>query len=796
MSADKYEVVIGLEVHVQLATQSKIFSWSSAAFGADPNTHTDPVCLGLPGTLPVLNARRRRVGGAPRAGGGLQDPPALPVLAQALLLSRPAQGLSNLAVRRADLRGRRDHLPPARRAPIACASCASTWKRTRARTCTPPRASASSTTTARASRCARSSASPTSARRKRPSEYVRAVRALVRYLGICDGNMEEGSLRCDANVSLRLRGAKEYGTKTELKNMNSFKNVRDAIESEVKRQAALLDRGERVVQETRLWDAARGMSAAMRSKEQAHDYRYFPEPDLPPLVVTDGELEKARASLPELPEDRFARYTTSSGLSPQDAGVLVAEKEVAGYFDATVAAGAPPKRAANWVINEVLARVDDPRKLGAADVAIAPAALAELIGLIESGKISGKLGKDIFARMWTERRRAGEIVAAEGLAQVSDSGAIEEACRKVVAANPDEVGRYRAGNAKLMGFFVGAVMKETGGKANPKSRQRDPATTASNLRSRDGGPSSASGTAAPEPPRSAVADLLARRPRRDDRSAAAARRGDLERLRHLGRRGARDRRPRGARRAGDRLCGRRSRSRWRSAARRRRRRCASTCARSARRGRLRSTWARRSIAWRTPIASGRDAVAEAQAIWDRGSGGVPRDRRARRGARCPTRATVLTHCNAGALATAGYGTALGVIRAAVAAGKRLRVLCDETRPFLQGARLTAWELDAGRHPGRGDRRRRRAALPRAAARSWPRWSAPTASRATATSPTRSARSGLRPPRRCSTCRSTWPRRTPRSTPTPRPARGSRSSRGRRRRSRTSASAASCRPRPG
>jgi aspartyl-tRNA(Asn)/glutamyl-tRNA(Gln) amidotransferase subunit B len=207
----------------------------------------------------------------------------------------------------------------------------------------------------------------------------------------------------------------------------------------------------------------------MRSKEQAHDYRYFPEPDLPPVVVSDAELAQARASLPELPEDRFARYTTSSGLSPQDAGVLVADKEVAAYFDATVAAGAPPKRAANWLINEVLARAGDPRKLGDADIAVAPAALAELLGLIESGKISGKLGKDVFTRMWTERRRAGDIVAAEGLAQVSDSGAIEEACRKVVAANPEVVERLRAGNAKLMGFFVGAVMKETGGKANPKT---------------------------------------------------------------------------------------------------------------------------------------------------------------------------------------------------------------------------------------------------------------------------------------------------------------------------------------
>jgi len=250
--------------------------------------------------------------------------------------------------------------------------------------------------------------------------------------------------------------------------MNSFKNVRDAIEHEVKRQAALLDRGERIAQETRLWDAARGVTQAMRSKEHAHDYRYFPEPDLPPLVVSDGELARLRAGLPELPEDRFTRYSGPVGLTPQDAGVLVSEGEIAAYFDAVVAAGAPAKRAANWVINEVLARVDDPRKLGAADLPVPPRALADLVKLVEDGTLSGKLAKDVFTRMWTERRTAADLVAAEGLAQVSDGGALEEACKKVVAAHPDEAARFKS-SPKLIGFFVGAVMKETGGKGNPKA---------------------------------------------------------------------------------------------------------------------------------------------------------------------------------------------------------------------------------------------------------------------------------------------------------------------------------------
>jgi aspartyl-tRNA(Asn)/glutamyl-tRNA(Gln) amidotransferase subunit B len=467
VSADKYEVVIGLEVHAQLSTRSKIFSWSSAAFGADPNSSTDPVCLGLPGTLPVLN--RAAVESAVRLGlaAGCHIRPRCrfarkhyfyPDLPKGFQISQFDEPICEggaitfrLHGERRSVRLVRIHLEEDAGKNLHAAAGVSFVDYNRASV---PLCEIVSEPDIRSA--------------EEASEYVRAVRALVRYLGICDGNMEEGSLRCDANVSLRLRGVAAYGTKTELKNMNSFKNVRDAIEHEVKRQAALLDRGERVVQETRLWDAARGVSAAMRSKEQAHDYRYFPEPDLPPLVVSEAELEAARASLPELPEDRFARYT-SSGLSPQDAGVLVADKEVAAYFDATVAAGAAPKRAANWLINEVLACIDDPRRLGAGDVAVPPAALAELIALIESGALSGKQGKEIFTRMWTERRRAGEIVAAEGVAQVSDQGAIEEACRKVVAANPDEAARFRAGNARLMGFFVGAVMKETGGKANPKS---------------------------------------------------------------------------------------------------------------------------------------------------------------------------------------------------------------------------------------------------------------------------------------------------------------------------------------
>jgi aspartyl-tRNA(Asn)/glutamyl-tRNA(Gln) amidotransferase subunit B len=254
--------------------------------------------------------------------------------------------------------------------------------------------------------------------------------------------------------------------------MNSFKNVRDAVEHEIRRQVGLVERGDRVVQETRLWDAARSISQSMRSKEHAHDYRYFPEPDLPPLVIDDSMLAQARASLPELPEARLGRYE-AQGMSAQDAGVLVAEHEIADYYDAVAGAvgsgGAVLKRAANWVINEVLARVGDARKLAAPDLPVPPAALAELVVLVEKGTLSGKQAKEVFGRMWQERRRAGDIVETESVAQVSDAVVLEETCRKVVAAHPEEAARFRAGRTQLLGFFVGAVMKETGGKANPKT---------------------------------------------------------------------------------------------------------------------------------------------------------------------------------------------------------------------------------------------------------------------------------------------------------------------------------------
>jgi aspartyl-tRNA(Asn)/glutamyl-tRNA(Gln) amidotransferase subunit B len=466
---DKYEPVIGLECHVQLATKAKIFSASTAAFGGEPNTATDPVVLALPGCLPVLNgavvAMAVRFGLA--VGGHIRprcrfarkhyfyadlpkgyqisqyDEPIIEGGAITFRLHGETRKVRLTRIHLEEDAGKNVHSPSGvslvdyNRAGVPLCEMVS---------------------------------EPDVRSAEEASEFLRAVRTLVRYLGISDGNMEEGSLRCDANVSIRPRGESKLGTKAELKNINSFKNVKDAIEHEIKRQAQVLDRGERVVQETRLWDAARGHSASMRSKEQAHDYRYFPEPDLPPVVVSEAFIAETRAAMPELPEDRYDRYV-KSGLAVTDVSVLVSEKEISDYYDAAVKAGgaAHAKKLAHWLLNELLARVSDVRALADANLPVPPAALAELVELVENGTISGKQGKEIFGRMWEERRRAGDIVKAEGLAQVSDTGALEAACRKVIEAHPDEVARYKGGDAKLIGFFVGRVIKESGGKANPKS---------------------------------------------------------------------------------------------------------------------------------------------------------------------------------------------------------------------------------------------------------------------------------------------------------------------------------------
>jgi aspartyl-tRNA(Asn)/glutamyl-tRNA(Gln) amidotransferase subunit B len=463
----RYEPVIGLECHVQLGTHSKAFTGASATFGGEPNSHTDAYTLALPGTLPVLSRATieyaMKMGLAtgcrirplsrfarkhyfyPDLPKGFQisqyDEPLCEGGRVEFVLEGQPRSVRLTRIHVEEDAGKNMHVAGApvslvdyNRAGVPLIEIVS---------------------------------EPEIHSAAEAAAYLRAIRQMVRYLGISDGNMEEGSLRCDANVSIRPVGESKLGTKAELKNMNSFKNVEAAIEYEIVRQADLLDRGEKVRQETRLWNPDKAISAAMRSKEQAHDYRYFPEPDLPPLRVDEAWVERVRASLPELPIARRQRYIEALGLSAYDAGVLTAEKPIADYFEAVLAAKIEPKMAANWISVELMGRLN---KAGQAitESPVAPAALAELIGLIHDGTISGKIAKDVFDLLWsgqgTSPRR---LVEEKGLVQVTDTAALETACRAAVDANPKQVEQYRGGNTKLIGFFVGQVMKATQGKANP-----------------------------------------------------------------------------------------------------------------------------------------------------------------------------------------------------------------------------------------------------------------------------------------------------------------------------------------
>jgi len=298
--------------------------------------------------------------------------------------------------------------------------------------------------------------------------YLTTLRQIMLYTGVSDCNMEEGSLRCDANVSVRLRGAKEFGTKVEVKNLNSFRYVQKAIEYEIERHIGVLESGGRISQETRLWNQDESCTVSMRSKEKAHDYRYFPEPDLLPVHVSDAWREEVLRTLPELPEARRARFIAAHGLTPYDAGVLTAAQPLADYFESVVKSGAPAKTAANWIQTELLRLLNDSGKEIEASP-VSPSALAELLKLVQSGQITVSIGKKVFATMFESGRSANEIVAAEGLAQINDTSALEQAAREVIEKNPDNVAKFKSGNEGVFKFFVGQVMRATRGQANPQA---------------------------------------------------------------------------------------------------------------------------------------------------------------------------------------------------------------------------------------------------------------------------------------------------------------------------------------
>jgi aspartyl-tRNA(Asn)/glutamyl-tRNA(Gln) amidotransferase subunit B len=467
----RYETVIGLEVHAQLLTATKIFCACANRFGDEPNTNVCPVCLGLPGALPVLS--RHAVTLALRAalatGCTVQEVsvfarknyfyPDLPKGYQISQYERPlaTNGVVEIEAAEGGTRPIAIHRIHMEEDAGKLLHEGFPWS---------DRSSGVDFNRAGVPLIEIVSA-PDLRRPEEAQEYLTTLRDILVFTGVSDGNMEEGSLRCDANVSVRPRGTDALGTRTEIKNLNSFRHVGRAIEHEAARQVALLEAGQRVVQETRLWNPDRGETVAMRSKEEAHDYRYFPEPDLPPLTVSAEWRDEVRRSLPELPADKRRRFVSAYGLPEYDAGVLTQAPEVAEYFEAVARESGNVKAASNWVMNDLLRKAKEaPGGLPAAPVR--PAALAELIRLVESGTVSGTMARELFEKMWASGAAPAAIVEREGLAQVSDQAAIAAAVAEVIAANPAQAAAYRGGKAATLGWFVGQVMRKMGGKANPQ----------------------------------------------------------------------------------------------------------------------------------------------------------------------------------------------------------------------------------------------------------------------------------------------------------------------------------------
>lgn len=463
----EYEPVIGLEIHAQLTTNSKVFCGCSTKFGASPNTHTCPVCLGMPGVLPVLNrtvveytirmALATHCSIAPysqfaRKNYFYPDLPKgyqisqyeLPLARSGWVDIETSRGARRIRIHRIHMEEDAGKLIHDEHQPVSYVD----YNRTGV-----PLIEIVS--------------EPDLYSSEEAAAYLKTLREILRYLEICDGNMEEGSLRCDANISLRPAGTEPLGTKAELKNMNSFKNVQKALDFEIRRQKALLERGESIIQETRLWDANRNVTISMRGKEEAHDYRYFPDPDLVPIAVDSEWIASIRENLPELPDAKRERFLADYGLPPYDAQVLTSSKPLANYFENVVREFPQPKVVSNWIMSELLRELNhDGRDIS--ECPVSPENLAQLLVLLDSGVISGKIAKAVFDEMYTTGRSARKIVDEKGLVQVRDESAIESAVDQVLAENPNEVEQFRSGKEKVFGFFVGQVMRKTKGKANPQ----------------------------------------------------------------------------------------------------------------------------------------------------------------------------------------------------------------------------------------------------------------------------------------------------------------------------------------
>jgi aspartyl-tRNA(Asn)/glutamyl-tRNA(Gln) amidotransferase subunit B len=464
----EWETVIGLEIHAQLATKTKIFSGSPTAYGAEPNTQADLVDLGYPGVLPVLNTEAVRMAVqfglavdahiAPKSVFARKNYfyPDLPKGYQISQYELPVVGKGQLDVMQEDGSIKRVGITRAHLEEDAGKSMHE------------GHAGVSAIDLNRAGTPLIEIVSePDMRSAKEAVAYMKKVHTLVCYLGICDGNMQEGSFRCDANVSIRRKGAEKFGTRAELKNLNSFRFVEKAINHEVERQIEILEGGGKVVQETRLYDSDKDETRSMRSKEEANDYRYFPDPDLLPVVLDQAYIEAQRAKLPELPDQKAARFVAQYGLSAYDAQVLTASRDMAAFYESVAAAvPADAKLAANWVMGDFSAALNkDGLDIGASRLGAAQ--LGGLLNRIVDNTISGKLAKEVFEVMWADGSDADVVIEARGLKQITDSGAIEKLIDEIMAANPKQLADYRSGKDKLFGFFVGQAMKISGGKANP-----------------------------------------------------------------------------------------------------------------------------------------------------------------------------------------------------------------------------------------------------------------------------------------------------------------------------------------
>jgi aspartyl-tRNA(Asn)/glutamyl-tRNA(Gln) amidotransferase subunit B len=464
----QWETVIGLEVHTQLRTVSKIFSGASTEYGAEPNTQACAVDVALPGVLPVMNREAARM--AVKFGLAINAEinrtsifarknyfyPDLPKGYQISQLELPIVGQGSLTI---DVDGER-RVIGITRAHLEEDAGKSLHEDFHGMTGIDLNRAGTPLVEIVSEPDMRSAAEAVA--------YLKTLHSLVRYLDICDGNMQEGSFRCDANVSVRPVGQQEFGTRTELKNINSFRFVEKAIEFEVERQIDLLESGGHVVQETRLYDSNKNQTRSMRSKEEANDYRYFPDPDLPPMVLDDAFIENVRADMPELPDAKRSRFVNDYGLSDYDAGALTATRELAAYYEAAVSVlPGEPKLIANWISGELAGHLNRDNT-DITDSPVSAEALGQLVVRIADNTISGKIAKEVFEAMWDGQGKPDAIIEKRGLKQISDDSAIEPIIDKVLAGNPTQMEQYQAGQTKLLGFFVGQVMKATGGKANPK----------------------------------------------------------------------------------------------------------------------------------------------------------------------------------------------------------------------------------------------------------------------------------------------------------------------------------------